>query len=284
MRRTMPGIGILIALAALSTGGVNHQKSAVPPPSGTALLGDFPVVEFRRYTINPGEREHFAEYFDTYFPETFEQLGAIAAGSFLERDKPLGFTWIRGFHSNEERALANAEFYYGPLWREHRATMNAMIADSDNVMLLHALNPGSSIAILPAVDPVKEPQGATGVIVAQIFSVKPGSEQEFAQRAEAEFAGYGAAGARQCAVLVTLDVPNNFPQLPVRNDGPFLVWLGVLPDDKTLQAQFEPVSERVREKLFATGLLRTAAEQVVMHPTHRSRLRWLPQPPKEDDQ
>ena len=162
--------------------------------------------------------------------------------------------------------------------------MNAMIADSDNVMLLHALNPGSSIAILPAVDPVKEPQGATGVIVAQIFSVKPGSEQEFAQRAEAEFAGYGAAGARQCAVLVTLDVPNNFPQLPVRNDGPFLVWLGVLPDEKALEAQFEPVSERVREKLFATGLLRTAAEQVVMHPTHRSRLRWLPQPPKEDDQ
>jgi hypothetical protein len=283
MGRTLAGTAMMIVLAALSAGGVDHQKSAVPP-NGTELLGNFPVIEFRRYAINPGEREHFAAYFDTYFPEAFEQLGAIAAGSFFERDKPLGFTWIRGFHTNEERALANAEFYYGPLWREHRATMNAMIADSDNVMLLHSLQPGRSITILPTVDPVKEPQGATGVIVAQIFSVKPGSEQEFAQRAEAEFVGYGTVGAREAGVLVTLDVPNNFPQLPVRNDGPFLVWLGVLPDDKTLQAQFEPVSERVREKLSTTGLLRGAPELVVMHPTHRSRLRWLPEPPKEGDE
>ena len=27
--------------------------------------------------------------------------------------------------------------------------------------------------------------------------------------------------------LVTLDVTNNFPQLPIRTDGPYLVWLGV---------------------------------------------------------
>jgi hypothetical protein len=268
-------------LAVLAAGAV-AQKSAAPP-TGTEQLGNFPVVEFRRYTINPGEREHFAEYFDTYFPEAFEQLGALAVGSFLERDKPLGFTWIRGFHSNEERALANAEFYYGPLWREHRATMNSMIADSDNVMLLHAL-PGRDISILPAVDPVKEPQGATGVIVAQIFSEKPGSEQEFAQHAEAEFAGYRAAGAREAGVLVTLEVPNNFPQLPVRNDGPFLVWLGLLPDDKTLETQFDPVAEQAQQKLFATGLLRTTAELVVLHPTRRSRLRWILEAAKRGDQ
>lgn len=283
MGRTLLTSGMAIVLAALSAGGV-AQKSAIPPPSGTQLLGNFPVVEFRRYTVNPGEREHFAQYFDTYFPEAFEQLGAIAAGSFFERDKPQGFTWIRGFHSNEERAQANAQFYYGPLWREHRSTINAMIADSDNVMLLHALKPESSIAILPAVDPVKEPQGATGVIVAQIFSINAGSEQELAQRGVAEFAAYRATGAREAGILVTLDVPNNFPQLPVRTDGPFLVWLGILPDDKTLQAQFEPASERVREKLSATGLLRNPTELIVLHPTHRSRLRWIPEPAKEGNQ
>ena len=41
-----------------------------------------------------------------------------------------------------------------------------------------------------------------------------------------------AAGIREAAVLVTLDVTNNFPQLPVRSDGPYLVWLGIAPDDK----------------------------------------------------
>jgi hypothetical protein len=200
MARTLASTGMVVVLAALTAGGMN-QKNAMPPATGTQQLGNFPVVEFRRYTINPGEREHFAEYFDTYFPEAFEQLGVIVAGSFFERDKPLGFTWIRGFHSNEERALANAEFYYGPLWREHRATMNSMIADSNNVMLLHSLRADRDISVLTTVDPVKEPQGASGVVVAQIFSVKPDSEQEFSERAESEFARYRAAGSCRFAAM-----------------------------------------------------------------------------------
>jgi hypothetical protein len=62
-----------------------------------AHLNDFQDIEFRRYTIKEGEREHFAQYFESYFPEAFEQLGAIAAGSFFERGNQTGFTWIRGF-------------------------------------------------------------------------------------------------------------------------------------------------------------------------------------------
>ena len=41
-------------------------------------LNDFQVIEFRRYIVKEGEREHFAEYFERYFPEAFQQLGAIA--------------------------------------------------------------------------------------------------------------------------------------------------------------------------------------------------------------
>jgi DNA-binding SARP family transcriptional activator len=70
-------------------------------------------------------------------------------------------------------------------------------------------------------------------------------------------------------------VPNNYPQLPVRSDGPFLVWLGVLPNDQAFETQFAPVAEQAQQKLFATGLLRNTAELVVLHPTHRSRLRWI---------
>ena len=33
------------------------------------------MVEFRRHKIKEGEREHFAQYFDTYFPEALEQVG-----------------------------------------------------------------------------------------------------------------------------------------------------------------------------------------------------------------
>lgn len=229
-------------------------------------LKDFEVVEFRRYTMTDGGRAAFAAYFETYFPEAFEQLGAIAAGHFLERNKPNMFLWLRGFHSMDDRARINAAFYYGPLWREHSKTLNSFIVDSDNVLLMKPLRP---LMILPAVDPVKEPQGAKGTGVALLCTVKPGSAEAFAQQAEATFARLRGAGMREAAVLVTLDATNNFPQLPIRTDGPHLVWLGFAADDQPLGAAAEAA-----KTLFGTGLLRAEPEVIVLDPAKRSRLRW----------
>jgi len=238
-------------------------------------LKDFQVIEFRRYTIKEGEREHFAEYFESYFPEAFQQMGAIVFGQFFERKNPVGFTWLRGFKNTDARAIINANFYYGPLWREHSSTMNNLMVDSDNVLLLRPLSPEQGIPVLPAIDPLKERKGAQGIVVAQIFAVKQNSVDVFARQAEETFASYRAAGAREAGVLVTLDVPNNFPQLPVRTDGPYLVWLGIVKDNKILETQFASVAERSTQPLLATGLLRSAPELVILDPTHRSRLRWL---------
>jgi hypothetical protein len=240
-------------------------------------LKDFQVIEFRRYTVKEGKREHFAEYFESYFPEAFQQMGAMAFGQFFERKNPVGFTWMRGFKNTDARAVINAGFYYGPLWREHAFTMNSLMVDSNNVLLLRPLNPERGVTVLPSVDPVTERKGAQGVVVAQIFAVKANSVDAFAQEAEAAFSGYRAAGAREAGVLVTLDAPNNFPQLPVRTDGPYLVWLGIVKDNQSLETQFTPLAERSSKSLSATGLLRGAPELVILDPTRRSRLRWLPE-------
>ena len=154
--------------------------------------------------------------------------------------------------------------------------MNGLMVDSDNVLLLRPLTPERGVIILPAVHPVQEDKGAQGVIVAQIFPITADSTDAFAQQAEPAFAGYREIGAREAGVLVTLDAPNNFPQLPVRTDGPYLVWLGVLQDDETLQARVRPLADRALRPLVATGLLRGTAEWVVLDPAPRSRLRWWP--------
>jgi len=70
-------------------------------------------------------------------------------------------------------------------------------------------------------------------------------------------------------------VPNNFPQLPVRTDGPYLVWLGIVKDNQTLDSLFTPLAERSSQSLSDTGLLRSAPELLMLNPTRRSRLRWL---------
>jgi hypothetical protein len=266
---------IMLALFQLAPAQTLSIANSLTEPS--AHLTDFQVIELRRYTVKDGARKNFAEYFEAYFPEAIEQTGAIVAGSFFERNHPNGFTWIRGFHTMEARAIDDALFYYGPVWREHRKTMNDLLTDSDNVLQLRPLAPEWTVTILPAVDPAVEPGGAHGIVVAIIFPIKPNGVEAFAKQAEAAFAGYRAAGARAAGVLVTLDAANNFPQLPVRTDGPYLVWLGRLKDNETLERELTPVVENSIPSLAATGLLRGAPEFVVLDPTPRSRLRWLPQ-------
>ena len=181
----------------------NRGANGHPDGDGPAPGGVPGRREFRRYLIKPGERQNFADYFESFFPEFFEQLGAIAFGQFLERDNPSRFTWLRGFHTIEDRAAVNGAFYDGPLWKEHRKTMNDILVDSDNVLLLHPIGPNRGIAVLPAVDPVREMRLDRGIVVAQIFAVEAGAVDAFARRAESEFAAYRAAGARETGVLAT---------------------------------------------------------------------------------
>ena len=265
---------LLSAVCCRSSAQIGSEPQNTPEHN--PRLTDFQVFELRRYVVKTGERKHFAQYFETWFPEAFQQLGAIAAGSFLERGNETGFTWLRGFHTIDDRAVSNAAFYYGSLWNEHRGTLNDLIADSDNVLLLRPLSPGRGLMILPAVDPVNEPNGAQGVVVAQVFAVKKDSVEAFAKGAEAEFASYREAGAREAGVLVTLDVRNNFPQLPIRTDGSYLVWFGVLRNNQTLEKQFIPVTRQAARAFTVTGVLRGAPELIVLDPTPRSRMRWLP--------
>jgi hypothetical protein len=266
-------IGCLVLLV-VSSFTLAQDKSAPILMKSSSLLTDFQVVEFRRYTIRDGERDHFAQYFESFFPEAFQQLGAIAIGQFLERGKNSRFTWLRAFHTMDERAKVNALFYFGPLWKEHAATLNSLMTDSDNVLLLRPLSRERSITVLPAVDPVKEEKGAQGIAIAQIFAVKAGNVDAFAQQAESTFGRYREAGAREAAVLVTLDAPNNFPQLPVRTDGPYLVWLGIVENESSLKS-FTHLLESAQQPLSRTDLLRAAPEIVVLDPPKRSRLRWI---------
>lgn len=271
---TVVGSFLLAAMALLTNADAQPAPTSAPMDT-IAHLNNYQAIEFRRYVTKEGERAHFIAYFDTYFPEAMQQLGAIVFGQFADRGNPNHFTWLRGFHDMSARAVVNASFYYGPVWREHRIKVNAILPDSDNVMLMRPLHAGQDVTVLPAVDPVLEPKGAGGVVVAQIFSVKKGSEDAFAAKAEAAFKRYAMDGVHPAGVLVTLDAPNSFPQLPIRADGPWLVWLGVVRDDATLSKHLAPKLDQVEKELTASGLTRAPTERQVMDPTPRSRLRWL---------
>lgn len=224
-------------------------------------VGSLQVVEFRRYTLKANEREHFSSYFDTYFPEAMQQLGAETVGSFVERDHPLMFTWLRAYREMDDRAKSNAAFYYGPVWKEHKPAVNGLIVDSDNVLLLRPVSDKHGVMLLPAVDPVNERDGARGVAVALLFKVQRERLDTFIARAEVQLSRVASESIREAAFLVTLDEKNNFPQLPIRTDGPFVVWIGIARDDEAIA--------RIDADAFDIK-----PEVIVLDPTKRSRLRW----------
>jgi hypothetical protein len=70
-------------------------------------------------------------------------------------------------------------------------------------------------------------------------------------------------------------VKNNFPQLPFREDGPYLVWIGILKDNDMLQNQFQPLVKNSLQALTAKNFLKAEPELIILEPTTRSRLRWI---------
>ena len=250
--------------------------TTAPAPAPDHLHG-FDVVELRRYTVSPGQRARFAAWFDAYFPEAFEQLGAMVFGQFLERDAPDHFFWLRGYHDMLDRPVINSAFYYGPLWREHRTKVNAILPDSDNVLLMHAVA-GHPIPVLPAVDPVDESGGVHGILVVQLLPVATGRADAVAAALADAAARYPREGVFDAGLLRTLDAPNNFPQLPVRTDGDWVAWIGMARDAGAL-ARLEVAMDAVERQLDASGDLRARAERIVAAPTPRSRLRWLDSAP-----
>ncbi len=161
---------LLGVLSMIVSTAAHTQSASSAAPQSSARSSDYPVIELRRYDIAPGQRDRFVRYFDAYFPEAFEQLDCMVFGQFEDRAAETKFVWLRGYRDINARPIANAAFYYGPVWREHRDKVNALFPGlSDNVLLLRPLNVESGVPVLPAVDPVDEPGGARGVVVAQIF-------------------------------------------------------------------------------------------------------------------
>jgi hypothetical protein len=240
-------------------------------------LRDFPTIELRRYSVKKGERANFVEYFETYFPEAFEQLSVMIFGTFLERENPERFAWLRGFHDNFHRGTSNSSFYYGPVWREHRNQMNDRLEDSDNVIQLTPVDPLRPVPVLPAVDPVVDRNNEPGVVVAIVYPIRPGEESSFLARSGPVFEPYLRMGLREVTVLRSLEATNTFPQLPIRTDGPFVVWLGIAPARAEFDRGAAHITDATRPSESVDAALRSAPEVVILDPTRRSRLRWRPE-------
>ena len=229
------------------------------------------MVELRRYALHPGERETLIELFDRELVETQEAVGIRVLGQFRDLDDPNSFVWLRAFTDMTARQHALAAFYGGPVWRAHRDAANATMIDSDNVLLLRPVMPGSGLALDPRRRP---PPGAEpapcGMIAATICSLHPSQAAVFPKLFERELAPtLRAAGADLVAAFSTEHSPNTFPALPVREDEEAFVWLSRFAD----QSAHADHLARLDPTATLADYLARAPETLRLTPTSRSLVR-----------
>lgn len=171
------------------------------------------VFELRQYRLRPGARDEFIAHFERHLIEPQQAAGMRLIGQFRDQDRPDVFVWIRGFLDMDQRARALESFYLGPVWREHRDVMNSMMIDSDDVLLLRALD--------PAVDPFRTGGGGSGVRIRIWLTRADGLPTTVARYREHISGPGGEAGERVIAELSTETAADTFPRLPVR-EGDFV--------------------------------------------------------------
>jgi NIPSNAP len=189
-----------------------------------------PIVELRRYALQPGARETLIELFDREFVETQEAVGMRLLGQFRDLDDPDSFVWLRGFDDMDVRKNALGAFYGGPDWKRHSRAANATMVDSDNVLLLRPL---SSLVLDADVRPAPGTNGSgPGMLAITIYTLRRSNAVGFSGFFEQELEpALRDVGISVLATYVTEHSANTFPALPVREGEEVFVWLAMFANE-----------------------------------------------------
>ena len=189
-----------------------------------------PIVELRRYALQPGAREALIDLFDREFVETQEDVGMSVLGQFRDLDDPDSFVWLRGFSDMETRRRALDAFYSGSVWKRHGPAANATMLDTDNVLLLRA------VSGLPHRAAERPPRGGSqheqGILVVTVYPLKAATASDFPdfflRQIEPALCD---AGLAVLGTYATEHAENTYPALPMREGEEVFVWMTMVPDE-----------------------------------------------------
>ncbi len=269
--------------AALAWGGailtVAALTGAVPAGATTpTILGSFPVVELRQYTLHEGQRDVLIRLFEREFVETQEAQGMKVLGTFIDLDRPNRLVWLRGFKDMDSRLSGLTTFYGGPVWKAHRKAANATMVDSDNVLLLRTPVAAAEFAP-PSSRPGLGEQAPSGLIVATIYYLRVAPTEALRTFETQVMPALEADGIKPLAWFVPESAPNNFPGLPVREGEKVLVWFAAFNDPGDHAARRAALSEAAAPlaPMFARD-----PEVLRLKPTSRSLIRGTTEAPATD--
>lgn len=93
------------------------------------------IVEVRRYTIKPGLRSRFLEFFERQAVPLQRSLGIRVVGPFVDLEHPDVFVWLRAFPSLEARDHMKHGLYEGARWKRELEMIAMPMLESYDVTL-----------------------------------------------------------------------------------------------------------------------------------------------------
>jgi len=76
------------------------------------------IIEIRHYTLKPGRREEFIDFFERENRAALRDAGMLVFGPLRDLENPDKVHWMRAFSSLEEREKLKDGFYSGPVWHK----------------------------------------------------------------------------------------------------------------------------------------------------------------------
>ena len=184
--------------------------------AGGASIEAVPTLfELRSYSTRPGRRDALVDLFEKHFLDAYQAAGARVVGTFMNQRDPDRWVWIRAFADNRARGEALDGFYRSPEWLARRAAANDTIADISDALLLR-LRFGEFASL-------RAPDGDSGqpasVVECLRWFPREGQAARLAGRVLADLVPLLVrSGAIPAAVLESVELPNSYPRLPLRED------------------------------------------------------------------
>jgi hypothetical protein len=227
------------------------------------------IVELRRYTLRPGQRDVLIELFDREFVETQEATGMRILGQFRDLGDPDQFVWVRSFPDMAVRLSALTAFYSGPVWKAHAAAANATMIDVDNVLLLKPAGQRGDFRLTPN----GRDTPASSLVVATIYDLPTPVDDAMVGFFETTVQPLlEKAGGTPLGLMRTEYAENDFPGLPIRTGVHKLVSFTSYPSTVTRAEISGKLADLPEWADTVAGAL-PEAEQLLLSPTDRSLLR-----------
>jgi hypothetical protein len=96
------------------------------------------IVEVRTYTLKPGQRDRFIEFFKTTTAPAQRSFGMKVLGPFVDLENPDVFVFLRSFPTLAAREEMKNALYESDLWKKELEGIAMPMIESYSVVLTEA--------------------------------------------------------------------------------------------------------------------------------------------------